>query len=202
MNINELNVLLTYAGAFGIGGIVFLGFAWLFLKSYLPSYFSKKAENLATREDIAGITHEIESIKTQYAVLIEETKAKHQLRVAALDRRLQAHQEAFTLWREILSGVHTEEIGKVVLKCQEWWEKNCLYLEPKVRDAFVAAYSAAHSHHAYVQSCTAVNICTENWESIAKFPNVLFEAIQLPPLTEVETKALISPKERQSHTGD
>jgi hypothetical protein len=197
MTIDELKVLLTYAGAFGIGGMVFVGVAWLFLRSYLPSYFSKKAENLATREDIAGITDEIESVKTQYAVLIEETKAKHQLRMAALDRRLQAHQEAFTLWREILGGVHTEEIGKVVLKCQEWWEKNCLYLEPKVRDAFVAAYSAAHSHHAYVQARADSKILTDNWEQITKFPNVLFEAIQLPPLTEAETKALIPSKEQQ-----
>lgn len=197
MTIDELKDLLTYAGAFGIGGVVFLGVAWLFLKSYLPSYFSKKAENLATREDIAAITHEIESVKTQYAVLIEESKAKHQLRMAALDRRLQAHQEAFTLWRRLLGGTHSEEVGKVVLECQAWWEKNCLYLEPKVRDAFVAAYSAAHSHHAYVQARTDSRIITENWELITKFPNVLFEAIQLPPLSETETKALMPSEVKQ-----
>lgn len=194
MKIDELKLLLTYAGAFGIGGVIFLGVAWLFLRSYLPSYFSKKAENLATREDIAAITHEIEGVKTQYAVLIEETRAKHQLRMAALDRRLQAHQEAFTLWREILGALHTEKIGKVVIKCQEWWEKNCLYLEPKVRDAFVAAYSAAHSHHAYVQARAESKMLNENWDLITKFPNLLFEAIQLPPLTEAETKALIPPE--------
>ena len=197
MTIDELKELLTYAGAFGIGGVVFLGVAWLFLKSYLPSYFSKKAENLATREDIAAITHEIESVKTQYAVLIEESKAKHQLRMAALDRRLQAHQEAFTLWRKLLGGTYSEEIGEVVLECQAWWEKNCLYLEPKVRDAFVAAYSAAHSHHAYVQTRTDSKIIAENWELITKFPNVLFEAIQLPPLSETETKALIPSEVKQ-----
>jgi len=197
MTIEELKALLMYAGAFGIGGVVFLGVAWLFLRSYLPSYFSKKAENLATREDIAAITHEIEDVKTQYAVLIEETKAKHQLRLAALDHRLQAHQEAFTLWRELLGSIHTEKIGKVVLTCQEWWEKNCLYLEPKVRDAFVAAYSAAHSHHVYIQAQADAKIITENWDLIIKFPNILFEAVQLPPLSEIETKALIPPKEPQ-----
>lgn len=195
MTIDELRELLRYAGAFGAGGVVFVGVAWLFLKSYLPSYFAKKAENLATREDIAAITHEIESVKTQYAVLIEENKAKHQLRMAALDRRLQAHQEAFALWRELLGGAHTDTIGKVVLKCQEWWEKNCLYLEPKVRDAFVAAYSAAHSHHAYVKAHADSKIITESWELITEFPNILFEAIQLPPLSETEAKALIPPKE-------
>lgn len=86
MTTDEIKMLLTYFGAFGLGGIVFVGIAWLFLKSYLPSYFAKKAENLATREDIAGITNEIEGVKSQYAVLIEDSKAKHQLRMAALDQ--------------------------------------------------------------------------------------------------------------------
>ncbi len=196
MTIQELRELLRYAGAFGLGGIVSLGIGWLFLKSYLSSYLSKKAENLATREDIAAITHEIEGVRTQYAVLIEENKAKHQLRMAALDRRLQAHQEAFTLWRGLLGGTHTDTIGKVVMKCQDWWEKNCLYLEPKVREAFSAAYSAAHSHHAYVQACADSKIIAENWELITRFPSIMFEAIQLPPLSEVEAKPIV-PTERQ-----
>lgn len=197
MTIDELKVLLTYAGAFGIGGIVFIGVAWMFLRSYLPSYLTKKAENLATREDIAGITREIESVKTQYAILIEDSKAKHQLRMAALDRRLQAHQEAFTLWRELLASTHTEEIGKIVIKCQDWWVKNCLYLEPKVRDAFVSAYYAAHSHNGYVRAGLDSKSLTENWELISRFSNVLFEAIQLPPLSDAAVKEPISPNEQQ-----
>jgi hypothetical protein len=197
MTIEELRELLRYAGAFGIGGLVFICVAWLLLKSYLPSYFSKKAENLTTREDIAVITHEIESVKAQYAVLIEESKARHLLRMAALDRRLQAHQEAFSLWREVLGAAHSDAIREVVIKCQEWWEHNCLYLEPNVRDAFVAAYSAAHSYQAYVQAGADTNHARETWNVIIKFPNILFEAIQLPPLSNVESKALI-PDEGQS----
>jgi len=190
MTVEELKSLLSYVGAFGVGGIAFLVIAWLFLKSYLPSYLSQKAQNLATREDIAAITHEIESVKTQYATLIEDGKAKHQLRMAALDRRLQAHQEAFTLWRELLVATHGEAVGKVVLKCQEWWEKNCLYLEPTVRDAFVLAYSSANSHHAYLSNRADVSIIKENWENITGFPNILFKAVQLPALTELEAKSL------------
>lgn len=197
MSIEDIRELLRYVGAFGLGGVVFLVIAWLFLKSYLSTYLSKKGENLATREDIAAITHEIEGVKTQYALLVEEGKAKHQLRMAALDRRLQAHQEAFSLWRELLGATHTEEVGKVVLKCQEWWENNCLYLEPKVRDAFVNAYSAAHSHNACVQGRVDENIVSENWSRITKFPNILFEAVQLPPLTEVERQALLPTEEHQ-----
>ncbi|WP_163341165.1 hypothetical protein [Desulfopila sp. IMCC35008] len=44
---------------------VIVGF---FLKSYLPSYFKKKAENLATKEDIEHITELVENIKSQSEV--------------------------------------------------------------------------------------------------------------------------------------
>ena len=43
---------------------VILGFV---IKSYLPSYFSKKGENLATKEDIKEITEKVEEIRVEYA---------------------------------------------------------------------------------------------------------------------------------------
>lgn len=202
MSLDELNHILTLLGAFGLGGTVAgLGVFYL-LKTFIPAYLSKKAENLATREDIASITNEIERVKTQYSVLLEELKAKHQLRLAALDRRLLAHQEAFILWRELFASIHTPEVGKAVLKCQEWWERNCLYLEPNVREAFVDAYSAAHSHQALVQARSDSPTLTDSWKSITQFPNVLFESIQLPRLTEIESKALEITTDRSHRGGD
>ena len=190
MTPEEIKLLLSYAGSFGLGAILAGGLVWLLLKSFVPSYLMQKAENLATREDIAKITHEIERVKSQYAVLLEELKATHQLRLAAIDRRLQVHQEAFALWRELLGSTHSQEAGKIVMKCQDWWEKNCLYLEPKVRQAFVEAYSAAHTHHALVQSHADSKLISETWMRITKFPDIVFDAIQLPALSEIESKSL------------
>ena len=69
----------------------------------------------------------------------------HQLRLAALDRRLQAHQEAFALWRGLLADMHDPaRIGDAVRKCEDWWNNNCLYLSPDARQAFVQAYLTAH----------------------------------------------------------
>ncbi|MBI5755206.1 hypothetical protein HZA41_03245 [Candidatus Peregrinibacteria bacterium] len=39
---------------------------WLFVHKSLPSYLDKKAKNLATKEDIATITREIEEVKHLY----------------------------------------------------------------------------------------------------------------------------------------
>lgn len=48
----------------------------LLLNNFLPKYFGKKGENLATKEDISEITDKIESVKTDYAKLLESTRAE------------------------------------------------------------------------------------------------------------------------------
>jgi hypothetical protein len=59
------NVLVLIAAMFG----------FLLLKHYLPSYFGKKAENLATKEDIGAITQEIEAVRHQYSAELEKLRA-------------------------------------------------------------------------------------------------------------------------------
>lgn len=58
----EILLLLAFVGA---------GFI---LKNYLPSYFTEKGKNLATKEDIAEITRKIEAVKLK----IEASKAVQQ----------------------------------------------------------------------------------------------------------------------------
>jgi hypothetical protein len=43
----------------------------LLLRSYLPSYFQQKGENLATKEDIKEITEKVEAVKAEYARQLE-----------------------------------------------------------------------------------------------------------------------------------
>lgn len=59
----------------GLGGIVGFGVAWV-LRPYLSAYVAKKGENLATKEDIGGITKAIEEVKLQYARQAEEIRAE------------------------------------------------------------------------------------------------------------------------------
>jgi hypothetical protein len=174
---------------------VLLGFSCFVLgmvvREFVPSYFRKKDENLATKEDVAKITELQKAVEHRFNELLEESKQRHTLRLAALDRRLGAHQEAFALWRELLASVYTDAIGTVVLRCQGWWENNCLYLEPVVRDSFVRAYSAAHCHNAYHQSRVDPKTLSDNWAEIAGFPTVLFEAIQLPPINQADVEKVL-----------
>ena len=190
MSPEELAFVYKHASAYGAGVLLAVGIVYLIGRHALGSYLSEKGKNLATREDIQRITRLVEEVKAPYNELLEELRARHQLRLAAIDKRLQAHQESFVLWRELLGAVHTSECGKAVVKCQAWWEQNCLYLDPDVRQSFVRAYSAAHVHPLLTQDRTAADAVKQNWKEVMQFPEVLFKAVQLPPLSELERKAV------------
>jgi hypothetical protein len=48
------------------------------LAAFVGTYLKKKGENLATKEDIEGLTRQIESVKTDYAQQLESFKAQLQ----------------------------------------------------------------------------------------------------------------------------
>jgi hypothetical protein len=66
--------------------------------------------------------------------------------MAAIDKRLEVHQKAYSIWVELRSMAHKhDEIGRYVMFCQKWWDDNCLYLAPKARKAFKHAYICANN---------------------------------------------------------
>lgn len=58
--------------------------AAIVLRNVIPTYFTEKAKNLATREDIEGITRKIERVRAEYTSTAESLRAE--LRVAAHER--------------------------------------------------------------------------------------------------------------------
>lgn len=183
MLLEEVKLFLSYFGAFGIGGVV----AFLLLKSFLPSYLAQKAQNLATKEDIAQITNEIERVRTQYVFLLEELKARHQLRLAAVEHRLQVHQEAYALWRKLIF-TSQDSIHNVVIECQDWWNNNCLYLSPEAREAFSDAYFAAYMHDDLLKSRPGAETIKANWNKVKSAGEKILRAVELPPLGDRETE--------------
>jgi hypothetical protein len=140
----------------------FLIYALIFVVAaagaYFGAYFRRKGQNLADKEDIEKLTNIVEGVRVQHAKdfenlaqenrkVIELMSQKHQLRLAALDRRLKAHQQAFTLWQELDRNKTTDKIDSVILECQKWWDNNCLYLDTHARMAFIEAIHAARNHN-------------------------------------------------------
>ncbi len=177
---------------------IVVGVAVLLWRS-LTSYSQEKGKNVATKEDIADITSKIESVKANYterlaaiehqsALVLEQLRGQHQLRLAAVERRLAAHQEAFTLWRRLLRNVHSDNVHQIVLECQEWWDKNCLYLTAAARESFNRAYFAAASHRQLTRDRVNAELVTQNMALVTKAGDDLVAGVELPSLGEREAE--------------
>lgn len=140
----------------GIGSAsgVLVGTAVFFcLRTYVGSYLSEKAKGLATKEDIGKITTIVESIKhdneVKLAQVTETLRAQTSLRLLAGERRLETHQKAYLLWREMLNHVHMNggtTRAKIKDECRDFYVANCLYLDAAVRVAFIDALTSYDNH--------------------------------------------------------
>lgn len=159
--------------------------------SYIGSYLRIKARNLATKEDIVGITNKVESIKAEYArqfellqqehrQLLQEKELKYKLSVAALDKRLAAHQEAYALWWRLVGNATKKEGEKVAFECQEWWVHNSLYLSPDARKAFGQAYHLAFIHHDLLNEHADAGLIRNNWKTIFEAGETISKSVALP----------------------
>jgi hypothetical protein len=182
-------------------GSLALGMVGGWALHYLLSYLSEKGKNLATREDIGKMTDKIEQVRTDYATklqniehqndqLLERMRGEHQLRLAAAERRLQAHQDAWRLWRHLYVNVYSEEMMNAVRECHEWYDNNCLYLSAKARDAFAAAFVAARRHKSLLDERASADVIKENFKRIQHAPDAILAGAELPPLGKTEQALL------------
>lgn len=172
------------------GGVLILYFLLCF---FLPSYLKEKAKNLATKEDISDITEKVEKIRSQHShelqklihdnnLQIEEIKSLYQLRTIAPDQRIKAHQEAFKLWKNMLSSLHTEKVSTVVMECQDWYNNNCLYLSKEAREAFSLAYNALAMHNSLLNGGGNNSEIKQNYCDITDAGEAIIKPVELPPL--------------------
>lgn len=201
-NLSELLGIMNSFVMLGVGAMVGAGILYLILRFLVPSYLAEKGKNLATREDIAGITNEIEKVRTQYAIqlqqlahesssLIEEFKGRSQLRMAAAEKRLEAHQEAYTLWNGLIGRLHSADLRDHISECYTWWVNNCLYLSPSAREAFSDAYLAANIHESFKLDKSKPDLVNTNFDRIKVAGEKIVAGAELPALGEKEWMMVI-----------
>ena len=119
--------------------IVILGALGYIFRAYLPSYFKKKGENLATKEDIGEITQKIEQVRVQYIAKLEEFKQTinsfYEMRKAfdrlQQDELLKFYDIATEFYYERLAvnfGDFPTDKGKSLFLYQESFQNNVLNL--------------------------------------------------------------------------
>ncbi len=80
-----------------------------------------------------------------------------------------------------------EEIGSVSFKCQEWWDKNCLYLSDKSRGAFKTALMLAPTYN----QLTSSKDRRKYFDKIMETGDIIIKDVNLPSLGYEE---IITPK--------
>lgn len=121
--------------------------------------------------------------------LIAGADRRHELRTAALDKRLQSHQEAYTLWRKLLfANKKNDDVYDVIMECQEWWDNNCLYLTASARRAFQKAYMSAGEHASFLAIHAESKLVKAAFEDVERAGPIIVEGVYLPAIGEMETE--------------
>ncbi|MFQ5753366.1 MAG: hypothetical protein ACE5HI_15350 [bacterium] len=107
-----------------------------------------------------------------------------QLRLAALEQRLEIHQSTYTLCRRLIRNFNKNELWKIVSECERFWDENCLYLGAKSKETFFNAFKAAMlvpglTNQTEEERKTKKEIWKELWIAI----KALEEETGLPPIS-------------------
>jgi hypothetical protein len=161
--------------------------------AYFGAYLRRKAENRAQREDVENLTELVERVRTEYARQLEDlaqrnreilaaSSQQHQMRLAVLEQRFRAHQQAYALCRELFHAVHTEAITDAVIKAQDWWEQNCLYLDADAREAFWRGIRASGLHGELLRGRADSQLIRDNWKEMEEAQAAIERSVALPPI--------------------
>ena len=176
----------------------------LVVTSFLGSYLKHKGKSFATKEDIKKLTNVVEKIKFEYVnkveelhhqnrLIIEKMNYRQQLKLAALEKRLEAHQNAYSFWRKLLMEINYQSnVDKLVMECQSWWDENCLYLSSNARSAFQYSFSAAFRYH-YLD----IEDKSKMLEQIKLAGEEIVNGVELPTIGDKESAFFIENEEIQ-----
>ena len=122
---------------------------------------------------------------------IAETRRSQELRLAALDRRLESSQRAYHLWRRLVfADKRSREVFDVIQECQDWWDRNCIYLDAEAREAFLRAFHAASDHDAYVAAHADKTLLMDTMQTAVGAGDLILKGVALPSIGEIESKPI------------
>lgn len=125
-------------------------------------------------------------------IQVARANRKETLRLAAVERRLAAHQEAYALWCRLLGNLHRGCVHDIAVECQTWWEKNCLYLDPQSRSAFREGLVDAALYH----DLKGQNDPRETFHRLRGVLDLLVKGVGLPTVGEHEWAEPRGPERR------
>lgn len=87
--------------SFSVIAFVIVG---VLIRGYLPSYIAEKGKNLASKEDLAHLTHLVEGVKALHTSELERLKADLLAEGQVTERRRRVYEEMCIALRVFISG--------------------------------------------------------------------------------------------------
>ena len=91
----SINTIILTLSSYGLGAVIAGVVVFFLMRFLLPGYLSQKGKNLATKEDIEEITNSVESVKAEYAKIIEEIRSENQIKIASIEREKALKKEIY-----------------------------------------------------------------------------------------------------------
>ena len=125
-----------------------------------------------------------------------DLERKDKYKLFAIEKRLEAHQQAFYHWRKLLLVIHgrdIEQTTRTLKDAQEFWNLNCLYLENKTRKDFTETIFRTSNHLSLIDQWKmapksddkekANKNIKENWDFVLRLGATIPQDVELEPIT-------------------
>ena len=131
-----------------------------------------------------------------------ELERKDKYKLVAIEKRLEAHQQAYFHWEKLTSVIHEKDDEKratIFTDAREFWFSNCLYLEKTTRQEFLVGINRVSNYQPLLAIWKSLpaseeknhqhQILLNDWESIFKLGDIIQQDVELEPiiLKEVST---------------
>lgn len=145
------------------------------------------------------ITQRIQSKeKKQYF----ELERKEKLKLVAIEKRLEAHQQALRHWYDLKTIIHSADNDphkiEVLESARKFWYSNSLYLEKETRTKFQDVYWIISNYHMWLQMYREMpqgkekeehyKFYMQQWNDFHKLFEIIQKEVELEPIKPIEDK--------------
>ena len=158
---------------------------WVAAGAAILSFIGMIANVIVTVIGNRSTARKIEEYRSERAEQLENIAQRNRLQLAAIDKRLEAHQQAYTLWLKLHHTVKSpsddsddRRLEEMAKECWKWWSKNCLYFDPKVEEElYMATLNASEFCHKHFRESMSPEGRAEILKQIHHVPNIVRQAV-------------------------
>ena len=126
-----------------------------------------------------------------------ELERKEKFKIVAIEKRLEAHQQALKLWDELRTVIHKSDNDpqkmEIINTTRDFWYSNSLYLERETRESLQKAFWKLWLDNWKAlepgeEKNKEYKFFNEQWEYFHSIPEIIQQEVELEPIKPTEDK--------------